>query len=62
MIVYTLIDKETGSVVRDQNRNIIIFEVAPKPKSSRYNILAIPNDEINEIIYNENLNKDGIQD
>jgi len=59
-IAYVLTIKETGHIVRNQYGNILVFSETPKMYSLRYNILAIKEEEINEIIYNENLNKDGL--
>jgi hypothetical protein len=61
MILYVLIAKDSGDIIRDQKGNILVFCDAPKTRSISYNILAIREEEINEIIYNENLDKDGIQ-
>ncbi len=56
--MYILTMMTSGQLVRDQFGNIIVFNSAPSTALSKYNILAISSEEINEIIYNENLNKE----
>jgi hypothetical protein len=59
--MYVLTMMTTGQLIRDQFGHIMVFNSAPSTAlSTKYSILAISSEEINEIIYNENLNKDGI--
>jgi hypothetical protein len=61
MTVYLIKQINSGAVLRDEDGAIIVFIEKPSFRSSKYQSIDFDLDQIDEIIYNENLNKpDGL--
>ena len=61
MTVYLIKQINSGAVLRDEDGAIIVFIEKPSLRSSKYQNIDFDLDQIDEIIYNENLNKpDGL--
>ncbi len=61
MTVYLVKQINSGAVLRDEDGAIIVFLEKPILRSSKYQSIDFDLDQIDEIMYNENLNKpDGL--
>jgi len=59
MIGYVLMYKRNGELLRDKEGIIISFDKEPSVyNKSKFTVISSNQEEINELIFNENLNKD----
>jgi len=58
---YVLVYKDSGKIVRDKDNIILSFDKEPSTyNKNKFKIASLLQEEINEMIFNEILNEDGL--